>query len=107
MQTMHLSCIKISTISKQTGPSFHLSLFTFEYQQIFQNGFLDYGALGANYAPILHQNKHCLQIDQTKIPYDTRHLWGPSGVSKLISEHVVLSMQTVHLSCNKISTISK
>jgi hypothetical protein len=52
-QTMHLSCIKISTISKQNGPSFHLSLFTFEYQQIFQNGFLDYGALGANCAPIL------------------------------------------------------
>jgi N-acyl-D-aspartate/D-glutamate deacylase len=28
MQTVHLSCIKNSTISKQTKPSFHLSLFT-------------------------------------------------------------------------------
>jgi len=56
MQTVHLSCIKISTMSKQTRPSFHLSLFTFEYQQIFQNGFSDYGALDANCAPILHQN---------------------------------------------------
>jgi len=56
MQIVHLSCIKTSTISKQTEPSIHLSLFTFEYQQIFQNGFLDYGALGANCAPILHRN---------------------------------------------------
>ena len=28
MQTVYLSFIKISTISKQTEPSFHLSLFT-------------------------------------------------------------------------------
>jgi hypothetical protein len=28
MQTVHLSCIKITTISKWTEPSFHLSLVT-------------------------------------------------------------------------------
>ena len=28
MQTVHLSCIKISTISKHIEPTFHLSLFT-------------------------------------------------------------------------------
>jgi len=38
MQTVHLSCINISTISKQTEPNIYFSLF------------LDYGALGANYA---------------------------------------------------------
>jgi len=32
MQTMHLPCIRISTISKLTEPSFHLSLFIQEYQ---------------------------------------------------------------------------
>ena len=100
MQTMHLPCIRINTISKLTEPSFHLSLFTQEYQIVhpkwflrlwcirrkmctylalkltmstngqkqdsilhssstnrcFQNGFLDYGALGANHAHILHRN---------------------------------------------------
>jgi hypothetical protein len=30
-QTMHLSCVKISTISKRTQTSFHLSLVTKEY----------------------------------------------------------------------------
>ena len=37
----------------------------------------------------------------------TCHLGVPSSASKLISEHMVCSMQIVHLSCIKISTISK
>jgi hypothetical protein len=31
MQIVHLSCIKISTISKQIEPTFHTSLFTYDY----------------------------------------------------------------------------
>jgi hypothetical protein len=54
MQTMHLPCIRISNISKLIKPSFHLSLFTQEYQIVRPKWFLDYGALGANCAPILH-----------------------------------------------------
>jgi len=56
MQNMHLPCIRISTISKLTKLSFHLSLITQEYQQVLKNGFLDFGALGANHAHILHRN---------------------------------------------------
>ena len=37
---MHLSWIKISTISKQIKPSFHLSLFTQEYQIVRPKWFL-------------------------------------------------------------------
>ena len=40
MQTMRLSCIKIRTISKQTEPSFHLSLFTKEYHRVRPKWFL-------------------------------------------------------------------
>jgi hypothetical protein len=36
----------------------------------------------------------------------TRHLGVPSVASKTISDHVVHSAQTLHLSCVKISTIS-
>ena len=71
----------------------------------FHNGFRGYGALCANHAPILQLN--CLQTDWSKIPYDTHDLGVLSGVSKLISEHMVRSMQTVHLSFIKIITISK
>jgi len=107
MQTMHLSSIKISTISKQTKLSFHLSPFTKEYHWVCPKWFLSlwcirhkqctYLALKLTLSP----NKRC------KIPYDARHLVVPSGESKLISEHMVCSMQAMHLSCIIFSTISK
>jgi len=56
MQTVQLSFLKISTISKQTKPSFHLSPFTRSTIKCVQNGLLAYGALGANRVPISHQN---------------------------------------------------
>jgi hypothetical protein len=58
-----------------------------------------------NHAPIFNRHQHYLQIDQNEIPHDPRHLGGPLGVSKTISEAVVHSAKTVHLSCVKISTI--
>jgi hypothetical protein len=60
-----------------------------------------------NRAPILHRHKHYLQLDQNEIPHDPWHLGVPSGASKMISEPVVRSAQTVHLSCIKICSISK
>jgi hypothetical protein len=44
---------------------------------------------------------------QTEIPDDPRHLGVSSVVLKMISEPIVRSTQIVHLSCVKISTISK
>jgi hypothetical protein len=61
-----------------------------------KNGFLAYGALGTNRAHILHRNKHYLEIDRGEFSYDTHHLGVLSGASKLISKHMVCSMQTVH-----------
>ena len=46
-------------------------------------------------------------IGLNDIPHDPRHLGVPSGVSKMISEPMVRSTQTVHRSYVKISTISK
>ena len=40
IQTVHLPCIRISIISKLTKPSFHLSLFTQEYQIVRPKWFL-------------------------------------------------------------------
>jgi hypothetical protein len=44
-------------------------------------------------------------MDQNEIPHDPRNLGVPLGASKMISEAVVRSVQTVHLSCVKISNI--
>ena len=40
MQTVQLSCIKISTISEQTKSSLHLSLFNYEYHWVLLKRFL-------------------------------------------------------------------
>ena len=40
MQTVQLSCIKISTISEQTKSSLHLSLFNYEYHRVRLKWFL-------------------------------------------------------------------
>jgi hypothetical protein len=39
-QTVHLSCFKVSTISKQTKMSIHLSLVTYEYHRVRPKWFL-------------------------------------------------------------------
>jgi hypothetical protein len=40
VQTMHLSCVKISTISKRTKMSFHLRLITSKYHRVHLKWFL-------------------------------------------------------------------
>jgi hypothetical protein len=62
---------------------------------------------GENCAPILPRHLHCLQMDWNEIPQDPHHLVVPSGMYKMISEPLICSTQTVHLSCVKINTISK
>jgi hypothetical protein len=61
----------------------------------------------ASHAPILHQHWRCLQTERSEIPHDPRHLGVPSGASKTIPEPIVRLTQTEHLSCIKISPISK
>jgi hypothetical protein len=46
-------------------------------------------------------------MEQNEILHDLRHLGVLLGASKLISEPMIRSVQTVHLSCVKISTIAK
>jgi hypothetical protein len=55
-QTVQLSWLKISTISKRTETSFHLSLSPRSTIRCIQNDFWGYGIFGANRAPILHWN---------------------------------------------------
>jgi hypothetical protein len=61
----------------------------------------------ANRATILCQDLHYLQMDRNELSFETHHLGVPSGVSKTIYKPMIRSAQTVHLSCIKISTISK
>ena len=108
-QTMHLSWVKTSTIPKWTELSFHLSLVTKENYWVRPKWFLILWYVWC---------KPCTYVEPTltlspngpkwdEIPQDPHHLETPSGASKMISEPIVHSVQSVHLSCIKISTISK
>jgi hypothetical protein len=46
-------------------------------------------------------------MDQNELSLDPSHLGVPSGVSKMISEPIACSAQTVHQPCLEINTISK
>jgi hypothetical protein len=46
-------------------------------------------------------------MDRNEIPHDPRHQCVLSGVSKMIFELMVCSVQTMHLSCTNTNTISK
>jgi hypothetical protein len=72
-----------------------------------QNNSWAYGTFSATRAPILHRLKHRLQMDRNKILDDPHHLGVPSSASKMISEPMAHSVQTVHLFVVKISTTSK
>jgi len=107
MQTMHLSCIRISTISKLTEPSFHLSLFTQDYQIVCSKWFLRLWCIRHKLCTYLALKLTMSTNGPKQDSYDTHHLRVLLGASKLISKHMVCSLQIMHLSCIKISTISK
>jgi hypothetical protein len=106
-QTVHLSCINFSTISKGTEMSFHLSLITYEYHRVRTKRLVSLWYI---------QRISCSYLDPTltlslnRLEWDST--WPTSPRSSIrcvqtISEPVVRSTQTVHLSFIKMSTISK
>jgi hypothetical protein len=107
VQTIHLYCVKISTISKQTETSFHLCLITSEYHRVHPKQFLSLWYVWHNpctyLAPTLTPSQNGLKHDSTS-PKSPRV---PSGASKMVSNTMVCSEQTVNLYCVKVSTISK
>jgi hypothetical protein len=95
-QTVQLSYIKISTISKCTETRFYRPMSPSNSIVCVQNDLWACGTFGTNSAPILHQ--HCLQTDWNEIPDEPHDLGVSSGACKMISEPLVCSAQIVHLS---------
>jgi hypothetical protein len=104
-QTMHLSCIKISIMSNELSQACTWASLPRSTIRCVQNDFWTYGMFSTNHAPTLHWHQHCLQMDQNEILQDPRHLRVPSGASKMTSEAMVHSSQTVHRPCVRISYI--
>jgi hypothetical protein len=106
-QTVHLSCVKISTISKRSQTSFHLSLVAKEYHWVRPKQFLSQWYIRCKpcsyIAPALTLSPNVPKWDFT---WPT-HLGLPSSAFKIIFEPMVHLAQTAHLSWVRISTICK
>jgi hypothetical protein len=105
-QTVHLSCIKISTIFELTEPSFHLSLNTQEYHRVCPKRFLCLWYVQHKPCTFLASRSALYQMNWIKHPLELCYLGVLSNVSKMISEPTVCLAQTVHLSCTDTNTIS-
>ena len=94
-QTVHLSCT--DTGSQRTKMRFHMTHVTYEYHRVRPKRFMSLWYVWRN---------PCTYLALTLAPNrpkrdstDPRHLGVPSGAYKMISEPMVCSAQTVHLSC--------
>ena len=106
-QTVHLSCFKMSTMSEMPKWASTWASSPSGTIESAQNNLWAYGTSSANHAPILHQPNTVSKQKRNEIPTDQDHLADPSVASKTISMPMVHSTQTMHLSCVKISTLSK
>jgi UDP-N-acetylglucosamine:LPS N-acetylglucosamine transferase len=106
--TVHISCVKICTISKQTENELSLEP---------QNLGVLLGAskmtselmvrLAQTISDLMVHLAQTIHLSFNEIPDDPHHLGVPSAASKIVSEAMVRLAQTLHVSCVKISTISK
>jgi hypothetical protein len=106
-QIVHLSCVKIYSISKRTESSIHFSLVTKQYHQVHPKRFLSMWYVRHIPCFYLASRLVLYQINWIKHPLELCHLGVLSRVSKTISEPTVHLAQTVHLCWTDTNTISK
>ena len=106
-QTVHRSCVKISTISKRIKTSFHLSFVTYVYHRVRPKRYLSMWYVWRKPCTYLAQTLTPSPNRPIEIRHDPSHLGVPLGASKTISEPMVRLAHTVHLSYINTNTISK
>jgi hypothetical protein len=106
-QTVHLSCTDTNTISKWTKPRFHMTHVTLEFHRVRPKQFLRLWYVRNKTCTFLASRLALSLNGSNRGSTSANHLGVPSGAPKMISQPMVHSVQTVHLSCVKISTISK
>jgi hypothetical protein len=110
-QTMHLSCTDINTIFKWTKTRFHLTHVTLEFRRVRPKWFMSLWCVWHKPCTYLSSrlvlSPNGLNQAFTWAPLEPHHLGVPSGASKIISEPMVRSTQTRHLSCTDTNIIPK
>jgi hypothetical protein len=100
-------CIDTNIVSKHIETRFHMTHSPRSSIGCVQHDFRADGTFDTNRAPFLRQDYHNLQMDLNKLPLEPHHLGVSSDASKMISELMVHSAQTVHLYCTDSNTVSK
>ena len=106
-QTVHPSCVKISTIYKRTKTSFQLSLVTEEYHQVRPKWYLSLWYTWSKPCNYLALTLTPSPNGPNEIPHDRWHQGVPSGASKTISKPMVCLEQSMHLSYINTNSICK
>jgi hypothetical protein len=107
MQTVHLSCVEISTISKWTKVSFHLTHIRYEFHRVWPKRFLCPWCI--RHIPCRYMMLR-LTLSPSRLKASFHLTTSPRssiGRAKMIFEPIGRSVQPMHLSCFKINTISK
>ena len=106
-QTVHPSCVKISTIYKRTKTSLQLSLVTEEYHRVRPKRYLSLWYIWSKPCTYLALTLTPSPNGPNEIPHDPRQLGVPSGASKTISKPMLRLAQIVLLSYINTNSISK
>jgi hypothetical protein len=120
-QTMDLSCIKVSTISKRTELSFHLNhgpisepivclaqtvlLSCTDSNTVCKWTKMRFHMTHVPFLCVQNDFRACGMFSAYEISTFSKRV--PSGASKMNSQPMVCLVQTVHLSCTDTNTISK
>jgi hypothetical protein len=104
---MHLSCIKVSTISKRTEQNSTRPSSRRSTMRCVQNYFMSLWYVQYKPCTYLASRLALSPNGPKRAPPDPRHLGVPSGTSKMIYQPMVHLTQTEHLSCTDANTVSK
>jgi hypothetical protein len=107
VQTMHLTCTNINTVSKWTKTKFHTTHETYEFRWVRPQLFMSLWYLQCKPCTYLVSRLALSPNGPNRAPPDPRHLGVPSGASQMIYEPMVRLMQIEHLSWTDANTVSK
>jgi hypothetical protein len=107
VQTVHLSCTDINTVSKWTKTKFHTTHATYEFHWVRPQLFMSLWYLQCKPCTYSVSRLSLSPNGPNRPAPDLRHLGVPSGAYKMIYEPMVRLTQIEHLSCIKSSSIPK
>jgi hypothetical protein len=107
VQTVHLSCTDINTVSKWTKTKFHTTHETYEFHWVRPQLFMSLWYLQCKPCTYSVSRLALSPNGPNRAAPDLRHLGVPSGAYKMIYEPMVRLTQIEHLSWTDTNTVSK